>query len=86
MITSTYNIYIHAWYSYIYYNYLLIKVRSVKILVLSIVSLQLAVSKSFSSDFSLFPYITKYILIDMNFVIFNFVSCLPNRPLRYKDY
>ena len=51
MITSTYNIYIHALYFYIYYNYLLIKVKIVKNLVLSIASLQLAVSKSFSSDF-----------------------------------
>ena len=29
----------------------------------------------------MFPYITKNILIDVNLVIFNFVSCLPNRPL-----
>ena len=57
--------------THIQYNYLLITNRIVKILVLSIVSLQLAVSKIFSSEFNLFPYITKYILIDMNFVIFN---------------
>jgi hypothetical protein len=50
MIASTYNIGIHV-FVLIYYNYLLIKVRIVKILVLSIVSLLLAVSKKFSSDF-----------------------------------
>ena len=37
--------------THIYYNYLLITDRIVKILALSIVSLQLAVSKIFSSDF-----------------------------------
>jgi hypothetical protein len=36
-----------------YYNYLLITDRIVKILVLSIVSLQLAVSNIFSSDFKI---------------------------------
>jgi hypothetical protein len=37
--------------THIYYNYLLITDRIVKILALSIVSLQLAVSKIFNSDF-----------------------------------
>jgi hypothetical protein len=42
---------LHACIVLIYYNYLLITDRIVKILALSIVSLQLAVSKIFSSDF-----------------------------------
>ena len=52
MIASTYNI-LHTCIVLIYYNYLLITDRIVKILVLSIVSLQLAVSKIFSSDFKI---------------------------------
>ena len=59
MITSKYNIYIHALYSCTYYNYLLIKVKIVKILVLSIVSIQLVFSKSFSSDFKVCFYIVQ---------------------------
>jgi hypothetical protein len=43
--------------THIYYNYLLITDRIVKILALSIVSLQLAVSKSFSSDFKVYFHI-----------------------------
>jgi hypothetical protein len=42
---------LHTCIVLIYYNYLLITDRIIKILALSIVSLQLAVSKMFSSDF-----------------------------------
>ena len=53
MIASTYCFitftYMHC--THIYYNYLLITDRIVKMLALSIVSLQLAVRKIFSSDF-----------------------------------
>ena len=59
MITSIYNIYIHALYSCTYFNYLIIKVRIVKILVLSIVSLQLVYSKCFISDFKVCFYIVQ---------------------------
>ena len=52
MIDLTYNMCIHI-FVLIYYNYMyvLIKERIVKILVLSIVLLQLAFSQMFSSDF-----------------------------------
>jgi hypothetical protein len=54
-IIICYNIYIHALYSLV--NYLLITDRIVKILALSIASLQLVVRKIFSSDFKVFFHI-----------------------------
>jgi hypothetical protein len=52
--------------THIYYNYLLITDRIVKNLALSIVSLQLAVSKIFSSDFKVCFHILQSIGIEVD--------------------